>query len=171
MANVNTPISQLPTVVAIDGSEIVPLDQGGTTKQATIDQIINGGIQTNFPGAIEFVIDGGSASIAPGVKGYLTVPFNATLNYIEVFVSPASTFSIDVWQCTYDQYDGGVTHPVASDSILQGSYPTITADTKTMVSYGGVPTITAGNVLAFNVRNAVGVSKATIALNITRQIT
>ena len=39
MTNVNTPILQLPVAIAIDGSEVVPIVQGGTTKRATVDQL------------------------------------------------------------------------------------------------------------------------------------
>jgi hypothetical protein len=39
MTNVNTPILNLPIAISIDGSEVVPIVQGGTTKRATVDQI------------------------------------------------------------------------------------------------------------------------------------
>ena len=170
MVNVNTPFSRLPTVTAIDGSEVIPLDQGGTTKQATIDQIINGGIQTNFPGTIEYVVDGNTTAVTAGLKGYLEVPFACTLNYIDIYGNTTGDLEIDVWACTYDQFDAGATAPTAANSILGGSYPSFTSSTKARVSYGNQVSIAAGTILAFYIRSVSTLSKCTISLNIVRAI-
>lgn len=170
MANVNTPIGQLPTVISIDGSEVIPLDQAGTTKRATVDQIINGGIQTNFPGTVEYVMDAGSGSISTGLQGVLEVPFPFTINFIDVYLSAVGSIQMDVLACTYDQYDAGATHPVLADSILGGTYPTITLSTKARVSYGNLISVAQNTILGFYVRSVGGVSKATISLNVVRTI-
>lgn len=171
MTNVNTPILQLPVVVALDGSEVVPLVQGGTTKQGTIDQIINGGIQTNFPGAIEYVMDGGSLSIAVGLRGILEIPFDCTIDYIDIYLSSAGSIEMDILNCTYDQYDAGATHPVPADSILGGVYPTITLDTKARVSYGNAISIASGSIIGFYVNSATNAFICTTSIKITRAIT
>lgn len=170
MANVNITFDELPVVTALDGTEIMPLDQGGTTKQATLNQIINGGIQTNFPGAIEYVIDGGSLSIATGLRGILEVPFDCTINYIDIYLSSTGSVEIDILNCTYDQYDAGATHPVPGDSVLGGSYPTITNDTKARVSYGNAISIASGSVVGFYVRSSTNAIICTISIKIVRAI-
>lgn len=169
MANVNTPFSQLPLAIAIDGSEVIPLDQGGTTKQATLNLVINGAIQTNFPGAIEFIMDAGTSILTTGVKGYLEVPFNCTIGFIDIYGNTTGSATIDVWACTYDQFDAGSTHPVLADSILLGSYPSFTADTKARVSYGNEVSVAAQTVLAFYLSSVSGLSRLTTSIKITRE--
>ena len=39
MTNVPTPILSLPIVTSLDGTEAIPVVQGGTTKQATVSQV------------------------------------------------------------------------------------------------------------------------------------
>ena len=171
MTNVNTPILNLPVVTSVDGTERVPLVQGGTTKQATLDQIINGGIQTNFPGSIEYVIDGGTLVPAVGLQGTLEVPFACTINYIDVLLDVAGSAEIDILKCTYDQYDAGATHPVPADSVLGGTYPTVSAgNTKARVSYGNAISVSAGDILGFYIRNIATATKCTVVINIVRAI-
>lgn len=170
MVNVNTPILQLPPATAIDGSEVIAVVQGGTTKQATLDQAINGAIQTNFPGAMAYVMDAGSGTLVIGLQGVLEAPFPFTINFIDVFLAAVGTFTIDVLKCTYDQYDAGATHPVLGDSVLGGTLPTIVGATKTRVSYGNIPIVGQYSVLGFYVTNVAAVSKATISINVTRTI-
>lgn len=169
MANVSVPILSLPPVIAIDGSETIAVVQGGTTKSATLDQAIDGTIKENFPGAIEYVMDGGSLSLSVGLKGVLTVPFDCTINYIDLYlIGAAGSVEVDILKCTYDEYDGGSTHPVPADSILDGTYPAIVVDTKARVSYGNQIAISAGDVLGFYVRSANNAFLLTTAIQIAR---
>lgn len=39
MTNVNTPITSLPVATALTGAELVPIVQGGTTKQTTVEDV------------------------------------------------------------------------------------------------------------------------------------
>jgi len=48
MTNVNTPITSLPLAIALDGSELVPIVQGGTTKQTTVNSIAAVAIQGTY---------------------------------------------------------------------------------------------------------------------------
>jgi hypothetical protein len=48
MTNVNTPITSLPVATSLTGSEIVPVVQGGTTKQTTVQAISGQQIQGTY---------------------------------------------------------------------------------------------------------------------------
>lgn len=168
MANVNVPFGQLPPVIGITGAEIFPLDQAGTTKKATLTQAVMGTITTNFPATIEYVVDSGGATMSTGVKGYLEVPFNCFINYIDLYADNQGSVSVDIWKCTYDQFDAGITHPVVGDSILSGNYPTITVGTKARVNYGGAIAISATDVLAFDIRSVASIMRLTISIKVFR---
>lgn len=172
MANVNQPFSTLPIALDLTGSEIVPLDQGGTTKTATVRQIAQASINSNFPAAIEYVIDSGGASMSTGIKGYLEVPFGCTINRVDLYGDQVGSCSIDIWRCTYDQFDAGITHPVAADSICAPNYPAFTAATKTSQTLNP-PVNTALNatdVLGFYVNSVATLMRITVSIKVTRAL-
>lgn len=169
MSNVN--ISGLPIAVGLDGNEYVPIVQSGTTKRVTTAKIGQVGQAAVLPGSIEFLIDGNGGVISARTWGYLTVPFNAALTSAELFSDQTGTIIVNVWKCTYAQFDAGVMHPTAADSITGGNPPTITNSTKYRdTSLGGwTVTLTKGDILAFNVPDvAVNITRVTLSLNLTR---
>jgi len=167
----NTPILDLPVAPSLDGSEWSPLVQGGTTKRATTQQIGLAGLASVLPGSIEFLIDGGGGVITQQTWGYMTVPFNAALTSASMLADTSGSIIVNVWKCQYGQFDAGVTHPVAADSITSSTPPTITTATKysDALLSNWITTLTQGDVLAFNVPiHATNITRVTLSLNLTR---
>jgi hypothetical protein len=121
-------------------------------------------------GAIEYVIDGIGVPISTGVKGYLEVPFACTINRVTLLADRSGSCVIDVWRCTYAQFDAGATHPVVGDKITASAPPTIASSTKAQDSTltGWTTSLAAGDVLAFNVNSASVVQRVTISLKVTK---
>lgn len=172
MANVN--ITGLPVRIGLDGTEWVPGQVvGETAERFTTAQIGDLAFRRLFPSAMEFLIDGGGGNINAQTWGYLTVPFNATVSGARLFGNATGSIIVDIWKCTYAQFDAGSTHPVSGDSICGGLPPTITSSTKASVSTTDLQSwstqLLQYDVLAFNVPStATGISRVTLAIDLTR---
>jgi hypothetical protein len=175
MAIIGTDILSLPTVTGLDGTEYYPLVQGlnssAVTKRAQGSMIVQSGVAAGLPASMEFIIDGGGANISGRTWGYLTVPFNATITQAELFADTVGSIIVNVWRCTYAQFDAGITHPKAADSITGSTPPTISNSTKSQDSTltGWLTSLTVGDVLAFNVPvAATNITRVTLTLNMNR---
>lgn len=116
------------------------------------------------------MVDGGGAAITTGVKGYLFVDVACTINQVTMLADQTGSITVDIWKCTYAQFDAGSTHPVVGDSITASDTPTITSAVKMQDSTltGWNTAISAGSVLAFNIKTNANVQRVTIALKTTR---
>lgn len=119
---------------------------------------------------IEFVIDGGGATITTGVKGYITVDYAATILQATLLADQSGSIVVNIWKCTYAQFDAGSTHPVAGDKITASAPPTITTATKSQDSTltGWTVAISAGDILAFNVDSITTCQRVTLSLKVKR---
>lgn len=173
MTNVNTPVLSLPpTVGSLDGTEVVPLVQLGTTKRATVKQLGTGIFTSNFPATIEYVIDGGGSNLTTGVKGYLVVPFDCTIQSATMLADGICNLVIDIWKCTEDQFDAGLTAPKSSNSITGGSPPTISSTTKyfSQALSTWTSSLAQADVLAYNVMSVLNCGRATLSLQCIRYV-
>jgi hypothetical protein len=77
---------------------------------------------------------------------------------------------VDIWKCTYAQFDAGSTHPVAADDITNGGEALSSASKLQDTSLTGwTKTINAGDILAFDCKVAsVSITRVTVILKITR---
>jgi hypothetical protein len=116
-------------------------------------------------GSIYFVIDGGSANITSGVKGDLSVPFNATINEWTMLSDLQGNITMDIWGDTYANYP-----PTVADTITGTDKPRITNALKgqSTALTGWSTTLTAGNTLRFNVDSANNVQRVTLILKVTK---
>jgi hypothetical protein len=117
--------------------------------------------------ALNFVIDGAGATITTGVKGFVEVPFNATIVAARLFADQSGSIVVDIWKDTYANYP-----PTDADSITASAVPTISSATKsedTTLS-GWTTTVTAGNILGFNVDSATTVQRVTVSLTLRRTV-
>jgi hypothetical protein len=119
--------------------------------------------------SIQFIIDGGSAVISTGVKGYVEVPFACTLTAARLFADQSGSIVVNIYKCTYSQFQPG-THPVVGDKITSSTPPTISTTYKsedtTLSSW--TTSVSAGDVLGFNVDSATTIQKVTVSLTATR---
>lgn len=120
---------------------------------------------------IEFVIDGNGSVISVSTKGYLEIPFNCTINQATLLADQGGAIVVDVWKCTYAQFDAGGTHPVVGDSITASAPPTIPATgTKAQDAtlVGWTTSITAGSLLGFHVNSCTTITRVTLSLKVTK---
>lgn len=122
-----------------------------------------------FVSTIQFIIDGGGATITTGLKGVIVVDFSCTVTAVTLLADVAGDVVIDIRKTTYAAYDGS-THPGPGDSICGAAVPTLTSD----IAYtdaalaGWATSISAGDILGFNVSSTSGLGRVTVSLTITR---
>lgn len=119
---------------------------------------------------IGITIDGSGGVISTGVKGYIHVPYGGTINQAVILCDQSGSIVINVWKCTYTQFDAGSTHPVVGDKITSTNPPTVTTATKSKDSTltGWTTSFSADDVFAFNVDSVTTVTRATLILKITK---
>lgn len=167
MANVT--FQELPVAIALTGAEKLPIDQGGTTKSATVQQVGTYWL-TAFPASIEYVIDGSGQAIQAGIKGTLEVPFDCTITRVTLLGNVAGTISVDIWKCAAAAYDPP-TAPTSADSITGSETPALVADNiyQSTSLTGWTTSLSEGDILTYNVTGAASaVVRATLSLLVSR---
>ena len=111
--------------------------------------------------AIPFIIDGGGATITTGVKGYVEVPVGCTITAARALADQSGSIVVDIWKDTYANYP-----PLDADSITASAPVTISSATKSedTTLTGWTTSITAGDILGFNVDSCTSIQRCTISL-------
>lgn len=121
--------------------------------------------------AIVFTFDGNvsGSALTTGVKGYMEIPFACTITVGTLLADRVGSIVVDIYKCTYAQFDGGSTHPVVGDKITDSNPLTISSATKAQDSVltGWTRTIAAGDILAFNINSVATIQRASVTLKIT----
>jgi hypothetical protein len=121
------------------------------------------GLQSNA--AIEFVIDGFGATISPGQKGHLEVPFNCTIKRATLLADQVGSIAIGIWKTSFAGFP-----PTSGSSIVAAAPPTIagaqSAQDSTLA--GWLTNLSAGDILAYNVNSATTITRLTISLLVQR---
>lgn len=119
----------------------------------------------NANAAIEFVMAGVSAVIPTGVQGDLEVPFNCEIVRASLLADQVGNLVVDIWKDTYANYP-----PAVGDSITAAAKPTLTGVIKSQDSTltGWTKTLSAGDVLRFNVDAVSAITRATLSLEVNR---
>lgn len=115
---------------------------------------------------INFIIDGSGAAIATGIKGDVIVDVDATILSATLLADQSCTMAVDIWKDTYANFA-----PDNTDSITDaGTTPTTSAGTKyqdtSLTSW--TTTISAGEILRFNVDANDNAQRMTVALKCKR---
>lgn len=115
--------------------------------------------------SITFLISGGGSTVATGIAGDLTVPFNCTITEWTLLADQTGSVVIDIWKDTYANYP-----PTVADTITGSAKPTISAGVKGQSSTltGWTTTISAGDTLRFNVDSAAAITRVTLSLKVKR---
>jgi hypothetical protein len=115
--------------------------------------------------SITFIIDGGGSAITTGAKGDLTIPFNCTINNWTLLADQSGSIVIDIWKTTYANAP-----PVVANTITGTALPTLSTASKNTSSVltGWTTTITAGDVLRYNVNSISTVTRTTLSLQVTK---
>ncbi|MBN9566793.1 MAG: DUF2793 domain-containing protein [Alphaproteobacteria bacterium] len=115
--------------------------------------------------AIVFVIDGAGEAITTGIKGDVMVPFAATIDHVTLLADQSGSAVIDIWKTTLADYP-----PASADSITGPSKPSLSGAAKMQdTTLGGwTASITAGDVLRFNVDSAATITRLSVILSVTK---
>lgn len=116
---------------------------------------------------ITLVIDGSGSAISTGVKGFISVPFACTIKKWRLLSTDASATAgsivIDIWKDTYANYP-----PTVADTITAAAKPTLSAVNKNedTTLTGWTTSISAGDILGFNVDSAATVTRVALTLEV-----
>lgn len=135
------------------------MDDGDVTPNDLPENVTNG-FQLNLALAkvilnltkkdtIQCFIDGGGATLGPGIKGPIYVGYNCVITGVVLLSDTASgSIVIDIWKDTYTNYA-----PTIADTIVAAAKPTITSaiKSKDTTLTGWSKTLTADDVLYFNI--------------------
>jgi hypothetical protein len=115
--------------------------------------------------AIAFVIDGGGSAIATGVKGDLMIPFDCDIASATLLADQPGSIVIDIWKDTFANFP-----PASGGSIAASAKPALsgTAKSQDTMLTGWTTSISAGDILRFNVDSAATVTRATLILKAVR---
>lgn len=116
--------------------------------------------------SIGYSIDGGGGTITTGSLGAgLSIPFNCTINSVTLLADVTGSIVIDIWKDAFASYP-----PIVADSICGSAKPTLTSSDKMedTTLTGWTKTITAGDVLRFNVDSASLIRNVTLILKVTK---
>lgn len=121
---------------------------------------------------LTFVIDGGGAALTTGVKGDLVIPFDCWIEEVRLLADASGSVVVDLFRCTYEQYDAGSTHPVSGDKITAATPPTLASQVKSRDYYlqGWSRMLNLGDILRFNVNSATTVARVTVFLLLRRVV-
>jgi hypothetical protein len=142
----------------------LPSQLGPADDIMTIDATGNLSFINNFR-TINFIIDGGGSVITTGVKGFVVVDFDCEILQWTIQSSIAGSIVVDVWKKAYVIN----TVPTVANTIAASAKPTLTsslANQNTTLT-GWTTTVSAGDVLAFNVEaTPATVTLVTVALKV-----
>ena len=122
-------------------------------------------VNSSLVSTINFIIDGGGAAITTGIKGDVEIPFACTINQVTLLADQSTTTTIDIWKDTYANYPATV-----ADTITAAAIPTITAGLKDQDATltGWTTSVTAGDILRFNVDANDNAERVTLSLKVTK---
>ena len=123
------------------------------------------GVDATPYGVLGITIDGAGSAITTGVKGFLRVPYDCTILEATLLADQACDVVIDVWRDTYANAP-----PTDADTITASAPPTLSSAAKATDTTltGWTKTITAGDVLAFNVDSAATITRVTLLLRVQK---
>ena len=106
-----------------------------------------------------------NTALSTGVKGDLVVDFGCTIDQWTLLADQSGSVVVDIWKDSF-----GNAPPTVADSITGSAKPTITSAVKAQsgVLTGWTTTISAGDVLRYNVDSATTISQVTVALRVRR---
>jgi hypothetical protein len=97
------------------------------------------------------VIDGGGATLTTGAFVDLFIDFACTVQGVTALADQTGSVTVDIYVCTYAQFDAGATHPVAADKITASAPVAISSANKYQDTTltGWTTSIPAGRVVRF----------------------
>lgn len=143
-----------PLAVRVDG---VTIQVNGSNE---LEVIGGGGVLRT----VIYELDGGGSALTGSFTRYVRVPFTGTITKWTLLADAAGSIVIDVWKDTFANFP-----PTDADSITAGNEPELSTDNEAEDSTltGWTLSVTAGDVLGFNVDSVSGITWASLMLEIT----
>lgn len=146
-----------------DASNEIP--SGGTTGQALVkDSNSNYDVEwASIVASVGITIDGGGSVITTGSKGYITVPYSGIITEVTLLADVSGSIVIDIKKSTYSGFP-------TTTSICASAKPTLSSAQKSndATLTGWTTTITAGDVLEFNVDSATTLTRVNLVLKVDK---
>jgi hypothetical protein len=116
-------------------------------------------------GSIQVVIDGGGAEISTGIAGDIQIPIACTLTAVRMYADQTGSIVVDIWKDTHANFP-----PTDVDTITASAVPTISTATHSEDTSltGWTTSVTAGDILRFNVDSVTDIERVTIAITYTK---
>lgn len=147
-------------------TNIIEAKKGVINELATLDGEGKVTASQLQPAMINFAIDGGAQAITTGLKGFAVVPFDCTIDRVDIIADQTGSIVVDVWRDTYANHP-----PTDADSITSATPPTLSnaiKATNTTLT-GWTRQLTEGDILAFNVDSAATVTSVTVAIKVSHR--
>lgn len=112
---------------------------------------------------VGITIDGGGSAITTGIKGFIPIDFNGTIESWNLIADQSGSIVIDVWKDTYANYP-----PTVAYTIAGTEKPTLSSVNKNQdlnLSTWST-TINRGDVIGFNVDSVSTVTRVTLTLTV-----
>lgn len=115
--------------------------------------------------AVNFLIDGSGSAIGTGIHGDVRIPFDCTIKKATLLADQSTSTTIDIWKDTYTNFP-----PTDTESITGGDELATSASNSTEKTdlSNWTTSITAGDILRFNVDSNDNATRVTIILNLER---
>lgn len=152
-----------------NGSTVVTGTAGTSGNVAKWDangNLVDAGVApSTLSSTINFIIDGGGSTITTGVKGDIQIDFACTINSATLLADQTGSIVVNIWNQVYSSFP-----PTVSQKITASAPPTISSATKSQDTTltGWTTTISAGDILRFNVDSVSTIQRVTLALKVTR---
>jgi hypothetical protein len=116
--------------------------------------------------AVTFLIDGSGATLSTGIKGDLIIPFTGIIQSVTLEADQSGSCVIDIWDTAFVQD----TPPTVSNSIVSSDPPTLSSHQSVRDTglSGWSKTITAGDIMRFNVNSATTITRVTVTLSVLK---
>lgn len=156
-------VTDLTEATTASDSDLIEVqqDQGGGNYLSK--KITKANLIPKTPGSIGLTTDAGKVFIVSGLKGYVSIPYNATITSWSIVANKSGSIVVDVWKKA-----GAI--PTAADSITASAKPTLSsqqlASSSTLT--GWQTTITAGDVIAFNVVSTSALNRVTVSIEVEK---
>lgn len=138
----------------------------GANTQPAFRTLVAADIPTNTQiASIGFTVDGGGATPTTGLKGFTYVPYGCTINSVTLMADVSGSCVIDIWKVAYGSFP-----PNSGNSITASATPTLSSqqNSQDTTLTGWTTSISAGDVLAFNVNSASTVTRVNLVLKVTK---
>lgn len=134
----------------------------GTTLTVASSGTVSSNTQISV---INFVFDGGGAVITTGVGGNVRIPFGCTITEATLLADVSGSIVVDIWKDTLANYP-----PTVADTITASAKPTLSSATNSTDTTltGWTTSVTAGDILRFNVDSSTTVTRVTLMLKLIK---